>query len=69
MPNFNATRGRWYFTKIVFASDALRGFAQWSAEKKGLGCRERSDCNFGYRALPCLNIQPGTYFNTACRFL
>ena len=34
MPNFNGDTRQGYFTKIVFVSDALRGFAQWSAEKK-----------------------------------
>jgi len=38
--------------------------------KNRLGCNERSNCSFNYRALPCLNIEPRTYFkaNTACRF-
>ena len=38
--------------------------------KNRLGCNERSNCSFNYRALPCPNIEPRTYFkgNTACRF-
>jgi hypothetical protein len=62
-----ATRGRWYFTKIVFVSDAWRGFAQWSAEKKASDAGNEVIA-ISAIALPCLNIQPGTYFNTAVAF-
>jgi len=30
--------------------------------KDPLGCRERSDCGFGYRMLPRLNVEIGSYF-------
>jgi len=30
--------------------------------KDKIGCREDSDCGFGYRVLPRLNIELGTYF-------
>lgn len=30
--------------------------------KEKIGCREDSDCGFGYRVLPRLNIELGTYF-------
>ena len=30
--------------------------------KNSVGCKERSDCGFGYRVLPRLGIEVGTYF-------
>jgi len=50
-------------TKNLFVSGGLSAaLHNGPLHKNKFGCREDSDCGFGYRVLPRLNIELGSYF-------
>ncbi len=50
-------------TKNLFLSGGVSAaLHNGPLHKDKVGCREDSDCGFGYRVLPRLNIELGTYF-------
>lgn len=50
-------------TRNLFISGGLSAaLHNGPLHKEKIGCREDSDCGFGYRVLPRLNIELGSYF-------
>jgi hypothetical protein len=51
------------FTKELFLSGGLSAaLHNGPLHKNKVGCRENSDCGFGYRVLPRLSLELGAYF-------
>jgi hypothetical protein len=51
------------FTKGLFVAGGLSAaLHNGPLHKNKIGCEERSDCGFGYRVLPRLDIELGRYF-------